>query len=357
MGRVSLITFCAVLAVASVVAGASGRSLSGENHAGQLARVVDGLGRPAVLVYAKAVAGSPSAPEWIWRAQANGSHAVRLLRGSAPVVSPDGRTIAFTRSRLVTSGGATSTVATLWLVRSDGSHARRITSTAGAFWPLVWSPDSRRLIAGGSDRLYLVVRSTNAIRPLPGTETGRTFAIQQVSFAPEARSIVYDRFDQTGADLYELSFDGGLPAQLSHDHKSFAPLWGPSKIAYQRGFLRGDIWLMSGEGQTNTRLTRTAAGYYPAAWSRDGRRLLGANPAMHNGRLWAVQVATGRARPLTRWVGDLFAQGLSRNGQVVYAAVGCGGVTSALGWLETIPFKGGRPTVIVHGPCRGSWSS
>lgn len=68
-------------------------------------------------------------------------------------------------------------------------------------------------------------------------------------------------------------------------------------------------------------------------------------------------MTTGRARRLTRWVGDLFAQGLSRDGRLVYAAIGCGGTVSAFGWLETIPFSGGRPKIIVRGPCRGSWSA
>jgi len=67
-------------------------------------------------------------------------------------------------------------------------------------------------------------------------------------------------------------------------------------------------------------------------------------------------VSTRTVRPLGRpeRVGDLFAQGLSRNGRVVLAAIGCGGTASAYGLIETIPFAGGRPTVIVRGPCRAS---
>jgi hypothetical protein len=30
---------------------------------------------------------------------------------------------------------------------------------------------------------------------------------------------------------------------------------------------------------------------------------------------------------------------------------------SPFGVLETIPFSGGAPKVIVRGPCRGSWSN
>jgi hypothetical protein len=137
-------------------------------------------------------------------------------------------------------------------------------------------------------------------------------------------------------------------------------LWGPGGIAFERYAPQacvnclGDVWLMNADGGDAHQLTHTHAGIYPAAWSADGTRLLAAYPATHNGRLYAVDVATGRARALTPFVGDLFAQGLSRNGRTVLASVGCGGLASPYGLIETIPFTGGDPTVIARGPCRAS---
>jgi hypothetical protein len=152
---------------------------------------------------------------------------------------------------------------------------------------------------------------------------------------------------------------GGAPRRLTSDRRSLSPLWGPRLIAFHRGgFGRGgDVWLIRPDGTGLRRLTRTNAGIYPAAWSADGGKLLAANPATHNGRLWAVDVASGRARDLTGWVGDLFPQGLSRDGRVVLAAVGCGGLLSREGILETLPFAGGAPTVVARGPCRGTWNA
>lgn len=91
-----------------------------------------------------------------------------------------------------------------------------------------------------------------------------------------------------------------------------------------------------------------------AAWSADGTRMLAAYPATHNGQLYAVDVASGSARPLTPFVGDLFPQGLSRNGRTVLAAIGCGGLATPYGLVETIPFTGGHATVIIRSPCRAS---
>jgi hypothetical protein len=48
--------------------------------------------------------------------------------------------------------------------------------------------------------------------------------------------------------------------------------------------------------------------------------------------------------------------GLSRDGKTVLAARGCGELATPFGLVETIPFGGGSPTVIVKGPCAASWN-
>jgi WD40 repeat protein len=314
--------------------------------------------RPVVLVYETSPRPAPAAGAWIWRASANGAHPKRLIRGRTPLISPDGRTIAFTRIRQINRGGGTSTLVSLWLMGSTGLHVQSVIRDADWFGPFVWAPDSRHVLVGDRNGLRLVDRSNSSVRLLRGTAPTSTSGIQVASFSPDSRSIVYDRNDASGSDIFALSLSGGSPKQLTHDQKSFEPLWGPSEIAYLhgRGNIDSDIWLMEGDGSQNRRLTSTAAGFYPVAWSRGGDKLLGANPAVHNGRLWAVELPGGDARPLTKWVGDLFAQGLSRDGRTVYAAIGCGGTFSSRGYLEAIPFSGGPPKVIMRGPCRGSWS-
>jgi WD40 repeat protein len=186
----------------------------------------------------------------------------------------------------------------------------------------------------------------------------RLSGVVSPSFSPDGRQIVYGRYDQTGGDLYVYNATSGKAKQITRDHKDFDPSWGPRWIAFNRsGSIRGgDVWLVRPDGTGTHRLTHTNAGIYPAAWSANGRRLLAANPATHNGRLWGVEVSSGRAHDLTGWVGDLFPQGLSRDGTTILAAIGCGGLASPYGIVETLPFAGGKPTVIVKGPCRASWN-
>lgn len=76
---------------------------------------------------------------------------------------------------------------------------------------------------------------------------------------------------------------------------------------------------------------------------------------MNNGRVYASDAPSGRARPLTPSAGDPNPQGLSRNGRAVLAAIGCGETMSPYGVVEAIPFAVGPATAIARGRCRASW--
>ena len=293
-----------------------------------------------VLVYSKATSNMASLDgEHIWRARIDGRDPKLLGAGWDPAVSPNGRWIAFGRGRkvlvLATAGGKARTVYTL--------REKQASLTAAP----VWAPDSRSfgvLDAGG-----LAVID-------PGDRTSRLLPVNGgFAFSPNSRKIVYE----SRANLYVIRAHGGKPRRLTDDHKSYAPVWGKTGIAFVR-FTRGahgDIWLSDGRPGHARELTHTGAAFWPAFFSADGTKLLAANPATHDGRLWAVNVTTGKARPLTPWTGDLVPQGLSSNGKTVLAAVGCGGVPGLIGYVETIPFTGGKPHVIVRGPCRASWNA
>jgi Tol biopolymer transport system component len=306
-----------------------------------------------VLVYETPAVNLPTWG-WIWRAAPDGSRPQKVVLGYSPVVSPDGRWIAYLHKGQQTLSHATTSRESLWLLSSSGGHPLQIGDAERWFSILAWSPDSRHFLIIHSAGLEIVDRS-GRMRLIT---TPHGVGIEAASFSPDGRRVVFDRDDGSGADVFVVPAAGGTPRRLTDDHASFDPVWGPSSIAYFHGFgnTSGDVWLMTAGGSGKRQLTHTGAAFYPAAWSRDGRRLLAANPATHNGRLWAVDVPSGRARPLTPWVGDLFPQGLSPDDGTVYAAIGCGGLISPYGVLETIPFSGGQPKVIVRGPCRGSWS-
>jgi hypothetical protein len=156
-------------------------------------------------------------------------------------------------------------------------------------------------------------------------------------------------------NLYIVALAGGAPRQLTTTGDVAGATWGGRGIAYGRLGSNPGLWLIQPDGTGDHLVTADGDGLVPVAFDAAGDRLLAQNPAMHNGRLWAVDLTTGAARALTDWVGDLYGQALSRDGSTVYAAIGCGGIPSAHGQLEAIPFAGGQPRLLVDGPCRGSW--
>lgn len=297
-----------------------------------------------VLVYAK-----PNAPlfaytghhEDVWVAQLDGSRPWKLASGVLPSVSPDGRLVAFGNGAQV-------------LLESVQGGPAAVLYTMGGQWPVlynppVWAPDSEHVaIPVERGRLLIIDLNTRQRNLLPAAES--------FSFSPESRRIVYE----DRGDLYVIRTSGGPPRQLTHDRKDFAPVWGKPGIAFTRFRIRShtaDVWLANGSGTRIRQLTHTGVGFSPAFFSADGTKLLAAIPPSHNGQLWAVDVGTGNARALTPFVGDLNAQGLSSDGKTVLASIGCGGMVGPYGYVETIPFAGGRPHVIARGPCRASWDA
>jgi Tol biopolymer transport system component len=278
---------------------------------------------------------------------------MRLATGADSMISPDGRWVVYRRD-------THSQPTQLLVISSEGGTPRLL--SASSYDPVVWSPDSRLVAADAPGRLAIVdVRSGKSTTlHLPEASFG-------FSFSPDGSELAFTESKGSGQNVYTVSTHGGVIRRLTSDGRSGFPLWGPSGIAFERfgvdgqgdrcGNCHGDVWLMDANGGGVRQLTNTHAGIYPSAWSWDGTRLLAAYPATHNGKLYAVDVSTGHTRALTGFVGDLYAQGLSRNGHTVLAAIGCGGTQSPFGIVETIPFAGGKPTVIAHGPCRASWNA
>ena len=223
---------------------------------------------------------------------------------------------------------------------------------AGAAWP------------GGNGRI--VFSSGGDLWTDAGRLTATAQEEAQASWSPDGSRLAFRTRSTTGEPYHVAVMDADGSDRIDLPGGAFnetQPGWSPdgTQIVYRRSVVgdvnSGDVWLMNADGSNTHQLTHTHAGIYPAAWSANGDRILAAYPASHNGKLYAVDVTTGDARALTGFVGDLFAQGLSRNGKTVLAAIGCGGTATPYGLIETIPFAGGQPNVIVRGPCRATWTA
>jgi hypothetical protein len=335
---------------------------------------VDPAPSAGVLVYAQATSEDAwlhGAEGWIWRANADGTDAVRLTRGDDPLLSPDEGTIVYRHA------------AGMWTIPVAGGTPRLVMPLKS--WHehyVAWTAFSLR---PGTDEIAfdilgqvrLVDAATGASRRLrfkfPKLVAPR---IWDLSFSPDGRALVLEiasgvgREDGRtvyGSDLYVADLPGDSLRRVTTTHRARAPVWGPSGIAF--GDVGpghpvtvsrfGDIWEVSEDGTGLRRLTHGIPGILPAAWSADGTELLAYAVPTFEGQLYAVDAQTAQIRTLTpgpRGLGGLLPRGLSADGTTVLASLGCDGTLSPFGAVETIPWAGGSPTVIVKGPCGAVWS-
>ncbi|MFN8202429.1 MAG: hypothetical protein U0S48_07690 [Solirubrobacteraceae bacterium] len=301
----------------------------------------------------------------VWVANDDGSGAHKLAAGRNPSISPNGQAVAygnrFSRAtpvlRLIpTAGGTPRTILTNW-----------------RYGPFAWSPDSRFIAtqAGpevGRQRLVLIDVATGQVR------TVATGFFSGASFSPDSTQLVYGRartdrlFAPTNVEIAAVA--GGAPRRLTTDGHSISPLWGPRQIVYTRwnrptGKHRRDdgpkyhLWLMNPDGSGRRQLTKgripfLLSGLTATAWSADGTRLLAQFGGQDTTYPVAVDPATGRQRKLgSATENGMDATGLSRDGTTVLGAYPAFDDDPS---VATVPYAGGRATVLVRHATMPSWN-
>jgi Tol biopolymer transport system component len=188
---------------------------------------------------------------------ADGSGAHRITRGPARDIdarwSPDGRWIAFTRSR--TEGG----VPDLWLVRPNGRGAHLLVREGGG---PSWALDGRLAFdaAGG---IWTVRPDGRGRRKLLSGNIG------QVDWSPDGRRIAYTRWGRAG-EIYVANADGSSPRRLTRNAvDDFGPRWSPdgTRILFTRGADEArQVYVMNADGSGQTNLSRNRYDEWATDW-------------------------------------------------------------------------------------------
>lgn len=307
------------------------------------------------VAYTKNLNGREQA---VWIAAPDGGEARRLAAGRSPVVSPDGRWVAFKRCPK-----SPIECPDLYMISTLGGKARLLARRAGS---VVWSPNSDRVVTT-QRRSLIVVDIVSAKRVV--LDQGPVFF--GFSFSPSGRRVAYAKAEREdlmvgGSDMFVVSSWGGVPVALSRDGRSTYPVWGPRYIAFARTKPTGGrvvfrVWRMNADGSHRLALTTgpvstSFAGFAPVAWSWDGRRLLARRVAEFDGRPYAVNPVTGAIRQIGRFGNDLvFTAGLSRDGRFVLLQRGEFNV-EATQRIEVIPFTGGSARVLTENAGEPSWN-
>jgi Tol biopolymer transport system component len=300
-------------------------------------------------------------------AQNNGKGAKRIGAGTNPKVSPDGKLVAFEREPANGKGpemklydvatGKTTTIFSPW--RESYTFA--------------WSPDSTMVAALrggelGTRTLFVVnVETRKATRIATGY-------FNAVSFSPDNAEVVFGLTSKEFGGKMNIVRDpvtGGPTSTLTHDGISGWPLWGPQgqivfvKQLNAKGRKYGpknDLFLMNANGKGVKRLTHTTVGdlvfgLFPTAWSASGNQLLTEFGGQDTSYAVTVNPKTGKEKNLSPGNSETGFAGvaLTPNGKTVLGYIGGfeGGSTSLK--IASVPYKGGKPKVLVNGGFSPSW--
>jgi Tol biopolymer transport system component len=275
--------------------------------------------------------GSPG----IWFISVDGSEQRRLtdasggrLQDHSPVVSPDGRYLAFLRSHGV--GRHEILLAPLTSHSAPSGTPRQLTDHNYSVFSLSWTPDGRDLVfsTGGHLGLSRVAR----IPVVP--HTSRTPAPEFLTFGEQATGIsiaasgrlVYSaQFRDTA--LYELALPRN-PATLaalaafSSTYDEHTPDYSPDGKRLAFASTRSgteEIWIADRDGSNPLQVTSMGGPQCSnPQWSPDGRTILFNSRRGGSANLYLLRPDTGRLTQLTDAPSDEMEPRWSRDGRWIY---------------------------------------
>jgi Tol biopolymer transport system component len=233
---------------------------------------------------------------------------------SAPRWSPSRRTIAFAR----TLDHAQS----IWLVRDDGSGARRLTRPAGNTndWSPAWSPRGDRLVFVRSRPRSVSLRSIDTAGRRWRTLVSGPSAFRDADWAPDGRRIAGSRArNEANNEFWVVNADGSSLRRLGPRGLVGAqPRWSPegARLAYVDVDDTSVRVLRLGSGRARTVFDPDEVIYdreyngWGLAWSPDGRWLAVLRTAAvecvddpttdscEQAQIWIVSVTGGRQKQI-----------------------------------------------------------
>jgi len=293
-------------------------------------------------------------------AGANGTNARNVGTGSFPALSPNGKLVA------AEGFGPHGPAFTIYSATGGAAHKfGEIKKYGGG--PFAWSPDSRYLAVGMLDTTA-TRRVGNSGVEIVDTQTWAATkvasgVVQGVSAAPSgADRFVYGLSSSQAipstTNLFTVT-PGTAPARLTTNGRSCFPVWGARGIAFDSvQYVRNkspaySISLLSNghvSSITHTNVTLLQDGPQPVAVSANGRYLVANFLGEDTMDAETVDLVTHKTHmllvkgvPPTGW-------GISSNGKSVLIDVGGFENPPQDGTVESIPFAGGKATVLhTHG--------
>jgi TolB protein len=184
----------------------------------------------------------------VYTARADGGQITRLeniLYGNDPAWSPDGRQIALTMT--------TSSSSEIYVMNTDGTNSRRLSSERANDHEPAWSPDGR--------------------------------------------AIAFSSLRDGNIDIYRMNADGSGSQRLTdHTAMDSEPVWSPDgrQIAFvssRDGSFNTEIYLINADGSGLRNLTQQSGADQNPAWSPDGSLLAFASNRENRFKIYVMDMA------------------------------------------------------------------
>lgn len=285
-----------------------------------------------------------------WVGGPNGQNPTQLAQADEPTVSPNGQFVALVSS---------TNIQAVLVYSVNGTLVARY---SGAEGPLTFSSNSRYLAMqrGG---LQVADLSSGAVRQLARGQ------FRGASFAPTGSRLVYGLSKSEAlnspVNLFTINANGTSRKQLTTNGRSANPVWGSKGIAFDQITYRGtqsapsaQLYVMSGGRTrqiTNLKIPSLLTGLVPMYIASDGVHMVAAYSGQDTDQAWTVNLSTKKLVRLTASKQYVSPYGISRNGKRALVALG-GFEGPPTGSVATIPFSGGKATILVKHAGIPSWN-
>lgn len=187
----------------------------------------------------------------------------------APLISPDGRRIAFSHYQNGTLD--------LYVMNSEGAGRLRLTDTPQANETAAdWTPDGATILYGEATAAWYQVRPDGSDRH----EASIPADADSPRIARDGSAVTFFAFRDNQMDVFTAGLDGSNVTNLTGGAGlNFWPSWSPdgSRIAFVSTRANTekyyDLYSMARDG-SDVRVVALGVGPYPASWSPDGRELV-----------------------------------------------------------------------------------
>jgi dipeptidyl aminopeptidase/acylaminoacyl peptidase len=217
---------------------------------------------------------------------------LELERASSPVVSPDGKTIVFTRRAVDRT--ADRWTSAIWAMDADGGHLRPVTAGRAP----QWSPDGDRIayLATHDDSTQLFVHFMDGNRGTVQLTHGAN-APDAFVWAPDGQAVVFTRAEA----------DSGRWEVTRRNHLFVVPAWGGTPTELTPGAF--DAGAPMSDGSRHATIS----------WLADGRTMVidgvdSAGEGARSSNLYGIDIG-GAIRRLTTDSGDWHGAAVSPDGK------------------------------------------